>query len=55
MVCKECQKEFDSLSSLRRHRSLVHKISSENTYIEYVLGGANPESVVLRLKAELGL
>ncbi len=42
MVCKECQKEFDSLSSLRRHRSLVHKISSENTYIEYVLGGANP-------------
>ena len=41
-VCKECQKEFDKLSSLRKHRSLVHKISSEQTYIDYKLNGHKP-------------
>jgi very-short-patch-repair endonuclease len=37
--CRECDREFNSLDSLRRHRSQKHTINSEQTYIEYVLGG----------------
>ncbi len=43
MVCKECNQEFQSLDSLRRHRVQKHKISAERTYIDYVLYGFEPK------------
>jgi very-short-patch-repair endonuclease len=42
ITCKICNLEFKSLDSLRRHLALKHKISSEETYVEYVLGGIQP-------------
>lgn len=42
MICKNCQIEFESIDSLRRHNSRVHKISSKEFYIEYVLSGITP-------------
>ncbi len=42
MICKECKKEFESLDSLRRHRSQKHNINAEQTYIDYVLDGIKP-------------
>ena len=43
LICKECQREFNDYTSLRKHRSMKHKISSEQTYIEYKLAGQEPE------------
>lgn len=43
VICKECNREFESLDSLRRHRSQKHNVSAEQTYIEYVLGGVEPK------------
>lgn len=43
MVCKECNQVFESLDSLRRHRSQKHKINAEQTYIDYVLNGVEPK------------
>lgn len=40
--CKECNQEFESIDSLRRHNSQKHKISAEQTYIEYVLNSITP-------------
>ena len=40
--CKECNREFDSLDSLRRHRTQKHGINAEQTYIYYVLDGIKP-------------
>lgn len=40
--CPECGKELLTLDSLRKHRSIVHKIPSEQTYIEYKLNGIKP-------------
>lgn len=40
--CKECNKEFESLDSLRRHNSQKHKINAEQTYIIYLLDGSIP-------------
>lgn len=42
LECKECGKQFETLDKLRRHRSQKHNISSEQTYIEYVLSGDTP-------------
>ncbi|TXG80894.1 MAG: hypothetical protein E6R13_07340 [Spirochaetes bacterium] len=42
IVCKECNLGFDNLDSLRRHRVQKHKISAEQTYIDYILGGVEP-------------
>lgn len=42
VVCKECNKEFESLDSLRRHRNQKHSINAEQTYIDYVLNGVEP-------------
>ena len=42
VVCKECGLEFDTLDSLRRHIVQKHKISAEETYIDYVLDGIKP-------------
>lgn len=42
VVCKECDLEFDTLDSLRRHRVQKHKISAEQTYVDYILGGIKP-------------
>jgi very-short-patch-repair endonuclease len=43
VVCKECDREFESLDSLRRHRSQKHNINAEQTYIDYVLNGVEPK------------
>ena len=42
MVCKECNREFETLDSLRRHNVQKHKITAEQTYITYVLDGITP-------------
>ena len=42
VVCKECNREFKSLDSLRRHRVQKHNVSAEQTYIDYVLNGVEP-------------
>lgn len=41
--CKECNREFESLDSLRRHRSQKHNINAEQTYIDYILNGIEPK------------
>ena len=41
--CNECDREFESLDSLRRHRSQKHGINAEQTYIDYVLDGVEPK------------
>ena len=43
IICKECDREFESLDSLRRHRSQKHSINAEQTYIDYVLDGVEPK------------
>lgn len=43
VLCKECEREFDSLDSLRRHRSQKHGVNAEQTYIDYVLDGVEPK------------
>lgn len=43
MVCKECNREFESLDSLRRHRVQKHGVSAEQTYIDYVFDGIKPQ------------
>jgi very-short-patch-repair endonuclease len=40
--CKECNREFESLDSLRRHRTQKHGVNAEQTYIDYVLDGIKP-------------
>lgn len=40
--CKECDRSFKLLDSLRRHRSQKHSVNSEQTYVDYVLGGEEP-------------
>ena len=42
VVCKECGLEFETLDSLRRHRVQKHKVSAEQTYVDYMLGGVEP-------------
>lgn len=42
LICKECNREFETLDSLRRHRVQKHKISAEQTYIDYKLDGRPP-------------
>jgi very-short-patch-repair endonuclease len=41
--CKECNREYESLDSLRRHRNQKHGINAEQTYIDYVLNGNEPK------------
>jgi very-short-patch-repair endonuclease len=43
MVCKECDREFESLDSLRRHRSQKHNVNAEQTYIDYLLNSVVPK------------
>lgn len=40
--CRECDRSFKSLDSLRRHRSQKHGVNSEQTYIDYVLNSEEP-------------
>ena len=40
--CKVCEKEFTSLLGLSKHNSQKHNMCSEETYIEYELGGKKP-------------
>ena len=41
--CKECDREFETIDSLRRHMSQKHGINAEQTYIDYVLNGIEPK------------
>lgn len=41
--CKECNDEFESIDSLRRHRSQKHNINAEQTYIDYILNSIEPK------------
>lgn len=41
--CKECNREFQSLDSLRRHRSQKHGVNAEQTYVDYILDGIEPK------------
>lgn len=43
VICKECNREFETLDALRRHRVQKHKVSAEQTYIDYVLDGIEPK------------
>jgi very-short-patch-repair endonuclease len=43
VICKECNREFESIDSLRRHRSQKHSINAEQTYVDYVLDGIEPK------------
>lgn len=43
VICKECDLEFESLDSLRRHRSQKHGINAKQTYIDYILNGEEPK------------
>lgn len=43
VTCKECNREFKSLDSLRRHRKQKHDVNAEQTYIDYMLNGVNPK------------
>jgi very-short-patch-repair endonuclease len=43
VICKECNREFESIDSLRRHRSQKHNINAEQTYVDYVLNGVEPK------------
>ena len=40
--CKECEREFDNIFSLKIHRGRIHKITAEQTYVDYVLNGIDP-------------
>jgi len=42
LKCKECDREFETIDTIRRHRVRVHKINAEQTYIDYVLDGVPP-------------
>lgn len=42
VVCKECKREFETLDSLRRHRSQKHGVNAEQTYVDYLLNGISP-------------
>ena len=41
--CLRCEKEFDSYDSLRRHVGRIHKIGSEEFYIEFYWKGIIPK------------
>jgi len=41
-ICKKCKREFNSYDSLRRHSSRIHKIVSEQFYIEFYCDGIHP-------------
>jgi very-short-patch-repair endonuclease len=43
VICKECEREFDNLDSLRRHRTQKHGVNAEQTYIDYILSGVKPK------------
>jgi len=42
MQCNICSQNFDSIDSLRRHSSRIHKISSSELYNEIILKGIVP-------------
>jgi hypothetical protein len=42
-ICKHCQKELNSLDSLRIHSSKIHKITSQEVYNQYLLNGERPK------------
>ena len=40
--CSKCEKSFESYDTLRRHVGRVHKISSVDFRVEYLLDGKHP-------------
>jgi hypothetical protein len=43
MQCKICNKEFNSIESLRKHYGRLHKIPSQTFYDEFILNGDVPK------------
>lgn len=41
--CNECDRVFDNIFSLKIHRGRIHKITAEETYIDYMLNGMEPK------------
>jgi len=41
--CEICDNEFETLDSIRRHNIQKHKMTSEETYLKYVLNGVKPK------------
>jgi very-short-patch-repair endonuclease len=42
-ICTHCERQFEDLDGLRKHRGRIHKLNAEDTYHHYVLsGGAIP-------------
>lgn len=42
-ICKICQKEYNSINSLRLHSIQKHEVSSEEIYVNYILNGEKPK------------
>ena len=42
-ICNICQKECNSINSLRSHSIQKHRISAEEIYLNYVLNGVKPK------------
>jgi very-short-patch-repair endonuclease len=42
LICKECNREFETMDGLRRHNVQKHKMTAEQTYVNYVLNGITP-------------
>lgn len=42
-ICKICQKECNGLSGIQSHNALIHKLNSDETYLEYVLNDIKPK------------
>jgi len=40
--CRRCEREFNNYESLRKHTSRIHKIKSEDFYVEFKLKGNKP-------------
>lgn len=41
-ICNQCNTEFETIDSLRRHSSRIHKISSQELYNDIILNGNVP-------------
>jgi hypothetical protein len=41
--CRKCSKSFNSYGSLRKHTSKIHKIQSQQFYVDFYLGGVWPK------------
>ncbi len=42
-ICNICKKEYNNILGLSRHSVLAHKMTSEETYVMYMLNGIKPK------------